>query len=58
MLAYHLAQLDIGVIRGPMDSPVMTDFAGNLDRINDAFPAPDAVPPRMPIRFNDECPAV
>jgi hypothetical protein len=34
MSAYELAQLNIGVIRGPMDSPVMADFAANLDRIN------------------------
>ena len=34
MSAYELAQLNIGIIRGPMDSPVMADFAANLDRIN------------------------
>lgn len=34
MTAYQLAQLNIGIIRGAMDSPVMADFAGNLDRIN------------------------
>ena len=34
MSAYQLAQLNIGVIKAPMDSPVMADFAGNLDRIN------------------------
>jgi Domain of unknown function (DUF3291) len=34
MSAYQLAQLNIGVIKGPMDSPVMADFAGSLDRIN------------------------
>ena len=34
MSAYNLAQLNIGVIKGPMDSPVMADFAANLDRIN------------------------
>jgi len=34
MSAYELAQLNIGVIRGPMDSPVMADFATNLERIN------------------------
>jgi hypothetical protein len=32
--AYHLAQLNIGVIKGPMDSPVMAEFKANLDRIN------------------------
>src|SRR5260370_10176438 len=34
MPAYELAQLNIGIIKGPMDSPVMADFAANLERIN------------------------
>lgn len=34
MESYELAQLNIGVIRAPMDSPVMEGFASNLDRIN------------------------
>jgi Domain of unknown function (DUF3291) len=34
MSAYQLAQLNIGVIRGPIDSPVMAEFVANLDRIN------------------------
>lgn len=34
MSAYELAQLNIAVQRAPMDSPVMADFAANLDRIN------------------------
>jgi hypothetical protein len=34
MSAYELAQLNIGVIRGTIDSPVMADFVANLDRIN------------------------
>jgi len=34
MTAYELAQLNIGIIKGPMDSPVMADFAANLERIN------------------------
>lgn len=34
MSAYELAQLNIGIIRGPMDSPIMADFAANLQRIN------------------------
>ena len=34
MSAYELAQLNIGIIRGPMDSPLMAEFAANLDRIN------------------------
>ena len=34
MTAWELAQLNIGIIKGPMDSPVMADFAANLERIN------------------------
>lgn len=34
MSRYQLAQLNIGIIRAPMDSPLMADFAANLDRIN------------------------
>jgi hypothetical protein len=34
MSAYELAQLNIGIIKGPMDSPVMADFAASLQRIN------------------------
>ena len=34
MSAYELAQLNIGVIKAPIDSPVMADFVANLDRIN------------------------
>ena len=34
MPAYELAQLNIGIIRGAMDSPVMADFAAALERIN------------------------
>jgi hypothetical protein len=34
MSAYELAELNIGIIRGPMDSPVMADFAAGLARIN------------------------
>jgi hypothetical protein len=34
MAAYELAQLNIGIIRGPMDSPVMAEFVANLARIN------------------------
>lgn len=34
MASHELAQLNIGVIKGPMDSSVMADFAANLDRIN------------------------
>ena len=31
---YELAQLNIGIIRGPIDSQVMAEFVANLDRIN------------------------
>jgi hypothetical protein len=34
MSAYQLAQLNVGIIRGPMDSPVMAEFAASLGRIN------------------------
>ena len=34
MSTYELAQLNIGIIRGPMDSPVMAEFVANLARIN------------------------
>src|SRR5215470_7701026 len=33
MSSYELAHLSIGVIRGPMDSPIMAELAANLDRI-------------------------
>ena len=31
---FELAQLNIGIIKAPMDSPLMHGFASNLDRIN------------------------
>jgi len=34
MSAYELAQLNIGIIKGPIDGPVMAEFVANLDRIN------------------------
>ena len=34
MSAYQLAQLNVGIIKGPMDSPVMAEFAASLARIN------------------------
>jgi Domain of unknown function (DUF3291) len=34
MSAYELAQLNIGIIKGPMDSAIMAEFAANLERIN------------------------
>ena len=33
-MQYHLAQLNIARMLAPMDSPIMTDFVANLDRIN------------------------
>ena len=33
MSTHELAQLNIGVINGAMDSPVMAEFAANLERI-------------------------
>jgi len=41
MSRYQLAQVNVGIIKGPMDSPVMAEFAANLNRINalaDGFP--------------------
>jgi len=32
--AFELAQFNLGLIKGPLDSPVMADFAANLDRIH------------------------
>ena len=34
MSAYELAQLNIAVMREPLESPSMADFVANLDRIN------------------------
>lgn len=34
MSSHELAQLNIGVIKGPIDSPVMAEFVANLDSIN------------------------
>lgn len=31
---YELAQLNVAVMKAPLDSPPMADFVGNLDRIN------------------------
>jgi len=33
-MEFYLAQLNIGRILAPMDSPLMSDFVANLDRIN------------------------
>jgi hypothetical protein len=34
MSQYELAQLNIAVMKEPLDSPRMADFVANLDRIN------------------------
>ncbi|WP_051709685.1 DUF3291 domain-containing protein [Andreprevotia chitinilytica] len=34
MSRYELAQLNIAIMKEPLDSPVMADFVANLDRIN------------------------
>ena len=34
MSIYELAQMNIGLMKGPLDSPAMADFVANLDRIN------------------------
>ena len=33
MPVWELAQLNSGIIKGPMDSPVMAGFVANLERI-------------------------
>lgn len=34
MSKYHLAQLNIALMKEPLESPSMADFVNNLDRIN------------------------
>lgn len=34
MSTYHLAQLNIGHLVAPKDSPIVADFVNNIDRIN------------------------
>jgi Domain of unknown function (DUF3291) len=34
MSSYHLAQLNIGIPRGPLDGPVMKEFMDSLDSVN------------------------
>jgi len=34
MSGYQLAQLNIAVMKEPLESPLMTDFVANLDRVN------------------------
>ena len=47
MPGYEIAQLNIGIIRGPMDSPVMDEFAANLQRINALAEASPGFVPRL-----------
>jgi Domain of unknown function (DUF3291) len=35
MKRYELAQLNIALLKAPLDSPVLSDFIANLDRINE-----------------------
>ena len=34
MSGFHLAQINIGRLRAPVDDPMIAEFAANLDRIN------------------------
>lgn len=34
MTGYHLAQINVGRLRAPVDHPMIDDFRNNLDRIN------------------------
>lgn len=34
MATYELAQLNVAIMKEPLESPVMADFVANLDRIN------------------------
>ena len=34
MTAYHLAEINVGRLRAPVDHPMIADFKDNLDRIN------------------------
>ncbi len=34
MTSYHLAQINIGKLRAPVDAPQTAQFVANLDRIN------------------------
>ena len=34
MTGFHLAQINVGRLRAPVDDPMIADFAANLDRIN------------------------
>ena len=34
MSAYELAQMNVAIMKAPLDSPLLADFVANLDRIN------------------------
>lgn len=34
MTHYHLAQINVGRLRAPVDDPMIADFAADLDRVN------------------------
>jgi hypothetical protein len=66
MSAYELAQLNIALMKEPLESPRMADFVANLERINalaESSPGfvwrlpPDAAQPGAPFESGDECPA-
>jgi hypothetical protein len=35
MSVYHLAQLNVAILKEPLDSPLLAEFVANLDRINE-----------------------
>jgi len=41
MSDFELAQLNIGYLKAPLDSPILADFVGNLERINQLADAAD-----------------
>ena len=57
MASHELAQLNIGVIKGPMGSPVMADFAAKLGRINAVSEHSPGFVWRPQIEEGAECPA-
>jgi hypothetical protein len=34
MTTYHLAQINLALMRAPLDTPVMADFVARLEEIN------------------------
>jgi len=64
MPSYELAQLNIGIIKGPIDSPVMArlELLRRKGPTADAFTfrhayLPPDVPQSSPVGYGDECPA-